>query len=295
MESVTDGVGTTIITSTGSVTNGLTDIGFQIRVTRNAASGWTLYSSILPTVNGSGALATDVLNSTSTSVLQGSVTDATYTTFDNGYLGVAATHSTGGNAIIGQEFDNFKFDVSETATLPINLTSFTGKPVNQSILLNWETASETNNDYFEVFKSSNGKTFTSVGTVKGSGTSKDAKIYSLVDENPAAGANYYQLVQHDFDGKSSKSEIISVNAAIANSTLSVYAAASAVNVSINSANQTDGTLQFFDLAGKKLNETRLTLNKGFNTTTVPLSLNSGIYVVSFVSESEVINSKFIKD
>jgi hypothetical protein len=188
-------------------------------------------------------------------------------------------------------------DLSITAfsTLPISLTSFTGKPVDKSILLNWETASESNNDYFEVLKSTNGKTFTAVGTVKGSGTTKETKNYSLVDNNPAAGTNYYQLVQHDFDGKSSKSAIIPVNSAISSSSLTVYAAANSVDVSINSANITEGTLQIFDVTGKKLNETKLTLAKGFNTTTVPLSLNSGIYVVSFVSESEVINSKFIKD
>jgi autotransporter-associated beta strand protein len=186
-------------------------------------------------------------------------------------------------------------EIVPTGTLPISLTSFIGKAVDKSVLLNWATASETNNDYFEVLKSSNGKTFTAIGTVKGNGTTSDAKSYSFVDVNPAAGTNYYQLIQHDFDGKSSKSDIIPVNSAISSSSLTVYAAASSVNVSINSANQTNGTLQVFDLAGKKLNETRLTLNKGFNTTSIPLSLNSGIYVVSFVSEAEVINSKFIKD
>jgi hypothetical protein len=179
--------------------------------------------------------------------------------------------------------------------LPISLTSFAGKPVDQSILLNWTTASESNNDYFEVLKSNNGKTFRSIGTVKGSGTTTDAKSYSFVDVNPAAGTNYYQLVQYDFDGKSSSSSIIPVNSAIANSSLTVYAATTSVNVSINSANQTDGTLQIFDITGKKLNETRLSLTKGFNTLSLPLSLNSGIHVVNFVTGAEVISSKFIKE
>jgi hypothetical protein len=192
--------------------------------------------------------------------------------------------------------DGIKIGTSwASSTLPISLTSFTGKPLDQSILLNWATASESNNDYFEVLTSTNGKTFTSVGTLKGSGTTTDVKNYSFVDANPAAGTNYYQLVQHDFDGKSSKSEITPVNSAIANSSLTVYAATTSVNVSINSANQTDGTLQIFDITGKKLNETRLSLTKGFNTLSLPLSLNSGIHVVNFVTGAEVISSKFIKE
>jgi hypothetical protein len=185
--------------------------------------------------------------------------------------------------------------ITFSTTLPISLTSFTGKLVDQSVLLNWATASESNNDYFKVLKSNNGKTFSSIGTVKGSGTTTDAKSYSFVDVNPAAGTNYYQLVQYDFDGKSSSSSIIPVNSAIANSSLTVYAATTSVNVSINSANQTDGTLQIFDITGKKLNETRLSLTKGFNTLSLPLSLNSGIHVVNFVTGAEVISSKFIKE
>jgi hypothetical protein len=189
--------------------------------------------------------------------------------------------------------DNVVFN--GTSTLPISLTSFTGKAIDQSVLLNWETASESNNNYFEVLKSSNGKTFSAIGTVKGSGTTTDAKIYSLVDNNPAAGTNYYQLVQYDFDGKSSKSDVIPVNSTIANSSLTVYAAASSVNVSINSANATNGTLKIFDITGKKLNETKLSLTKGFNTLSLPLSLNSGIHVINFITSAEIINSKFIKD
>jgi len=191
--------------------------------------------------------------------------------------------------------DNIAYTSTSLITLPISLTSFTGKAVDKSVLLNWETASESNNDYFEVLKSSNGKSFTSAGILKGSGTTTSAKSYSLVDNNPAAGTNYYQLVQYDFDGKSSKSDAIPVNSSIANSSLTVYAAATSVNVSINSANATDGTLQIFDITGKKLNETKLSLTKGFNTLSLPLSLNSGIHVINFITSAEIINSKFIKD
>src|SRR6476659_124167 len=79
LEKVTDGVGTAIIISAGSITNGQTDYGFQIRVTRNASSLFTLYTSTLPTASGSGALATDILDASTTSINQGSATDITYT------------------------------------------------------------------------------------------------------------------------------------------------------------------------------------------------------------------------
>ena len=50
-------------------------------------------------------------------VLQGSVTNSTYTTFTNGYFGFAATHSTASAARIGAEFDQLYFDVSASSPM----------------------------------------------------------------------------------------------------------------------------------------------------------------------------------
>ena len=58
LQSVTNGSATDILTSSGTVPNGLTDIGFMVRVTRTSSSVWTLYTSTLPTSSGTGAIAT---------------------------------------------------------------------------------------------------------------------------------------------------------------------------------------------------------------------------------------------
>lgn len=81
LEYVVNGaVSSTVITSSGAITNGLTDIGFLVRVTRSSSGGWTLYTSTLPTANGSGAIATDVPNSTNASTNQGTGTEKLYST-----------------------------------------------------------------------------------------------------------------------------------------------------------------------------------------------------------------------
>lgn len=99
--------------------------------------------------------------------------------------------------------------VSYTSTLGVELNRFTAKATDKSILLNWVTSSEKNNKSFEVLKSYDGKSFTSFATINGVGNSDTEKTYSYTDENPYAGANYYQLKQIDFDGKTSYSNIIS--------------------------------------------------------------------------------------
>jgi hypothetical protein len=191
------------------------------------------------------------------------------------------------------DIDNISV-VAPVTTLPITLTSFTAKSVDKSVLLNWNTASEENNDYFDLLHSANGKSFTAIGKVKGAGTSKVSNDYSLVDENPFAGTNYYKLVQHDFDGKSSASDVISVDSKIAASQLSVYAASSDLRITLSSPNKTKGKLQLFDISGRKLSESSVEVNKGYNTFPILSTLQNGIHFLRYTTESEVINQKFLR-
>jgi hypothetical protein len=178
--------------------------------------------------------------------------------------------------------------------LPISLTTFTGKAVDKNILLKWNTASEINNNYFEVKHSSDGKAFTAIGKVNGAGNSSTAKDYSFADENPAAGTNYYQLVQHDFDGKTSSSAVVAVDSKIDAAQLTVYASSSEVKISISSPNQSKGFIQLFDLSGRKLAEQAITVNKGFNNISLPVSLPAGIHFARYTAEGVVVNHKFVR-
>jgi fibronectin-binding autotransporter adhesin len=97
------------------------------------------------------------------------------------------------------------------SALPIELLSFTGKVVTGGVELLWKTATETNNDFFNIEKSKDGEKFISIGEVDGAGTSKVARSYQFVDENPTNGKSYYRLKQTDFDGKFKHSNVISID------------------------------------------------------------------------------------
>ncbi len=91
--------------------------------------------------------------------------------------------------------------------LPVTWSAFYGKEISCEVVLNWSTASELNNEYFEIEKSTNGRDFTSLGTVKGSGTVSDYRQYKFVDKLPGT-ENYYRIKQVDFDGKTDYSKMI---------------------------------------------------------------------------------------
>ncbi len=190
------------------------------------------------------------------------------------------------------DFDNFV--ITELSTLPISLTSFTAKAVDKTILLNWATASEKNNQKFEVLKSADGENFKVITTVDGAGNSDSEKSYFFTDENPYSGANYYKLKQTDFNGTTTVSNVISANAKIEDIKISAFASNSAVTVYVNSPNQTDGQVALFDMNGRKLAHKGLILNKGYNQLNLDQALTPGTYFINLISAGKSTSVKFIK-
>ncbi len=86
------------------------------------------------------------------------------------------------------------------AILPVRLISFEVSKRDNYTVLNWETASETNNSHFEVEHAQDAVNFTVLGKVKGNDTTEEDQRYSFIHHTPAPGINYYRLKQVDYDG-----------------------------------------------------------------------------------------------
>ena len=84
--------------------------------------------------------------------------------------------------------------------LPVELISFSGICEENKVSLEWKTASEHNSSYFDVEKSRDGENWQVITTVPAAGNSNSILVYNAIDENAAAGNNYYRLKQVDIDG-----------------------------------------------------------------------------------------------
>jgi hypothetical protein len=175
---------------------------------------------------------------------------------------------------------------SVNTPLPIELLSFTGLAVKNGVDLQWTTASELNNNYFTVLRSLSGDNFTSIGTVKGSGTTSLQHSYSLLDYQPAIGKNYYQLQQVDFNGKISTTEVIVVNVISLDPSVSVYpnpiSQGQSLNVTIlGLLPNAPAELQIANMQGASLSSTMVqtdsdgTLKATISSTNLP----SGLYIL----------------
>lgn len=94
--------------------------------------------------------------------------------------------------------------------IPVELVSFSGFPSQHGILLQWTTATETNNKAFHIERSKDNQNWESIGVVAGSGTSTEKTSYYFNDNNVSAGRISYRLAQEDYDGSIHYSNIIEV-------------------------------------------------------------------------------------
>jgi len=132
-----------------------------------------------------------------------------------GFPGSASGFITGTGSITSTPtftFSTWDFTLgSFGAPLPVTWLYLRGKLEGDRVALNWATASEVNNNRFEVERSTDGANFTKIGTVFGNGTTQDISEYSFADlEYPQTKMLYYRLKQVDDNGEFSYSVTIEV-------------------------------------------------------------------------------------
>jgi hypothetical protein len=174
--------------------------------------------------------------------------------------------------------------------------SFTGQLVGKSVQLNWETASEQNNAWFEVLRSGDANTFTSIGEVPGNLTTSLKHKYSFADDNPFSGINYYKLKQVDIDGKGTYTNTIAVNdAAQQQNTFKVYVSGNQLNAIANVATAGNAALQVFSASGQQIINTQEQLIQGENHFTIDVSsLQAGVYIAVINNNGKEQSVKFIR-
>lgn len=176
--------------------------------------------------------------------------------------------------------------------LPVELLSFSAEPVNATVHLNWSTATEINNDYFSVLRSKNGFEFESIIRMNGAGNSNTELHYFTIDENPYSGTSYYQLAQTDFDGTTTRSDIVPVffNSSEFGIT-QVAAGEGVVDVTVVSSDFSAISLSIYNATGQLLYEETQSYD-GSSVFEIPAELIShGVYIIRVTNGVETDHRK----
>lgn len=165
------------------------------------------------------------------------------------------------------------------STLPVTLISFAAVAQNGMVKLDWETASESNNNDFTVQRSADASNWSDVKEVKGSGNTSTVSYYNAYDENPLSGISYYRLKQTDMDGKSSYSVIKTIDMSNI-ATLNVYPNPATTYITIGSASVEKLTIALFNNSGQRMN---VPMSSSGNKAILYVSgINTGTYFIQII-------------
>ena len=266
-----------------SVNGGSFSIDFDVK-------GWTtIEGSIIVTVTN---LATQTV--TYSAVMASSSFETKTMNFSGGTSNsVIKIATTSKRAFI----DNVKVYYA-VSTLPVELVSFAANcEDNNTVSVNWTTASEHNSDYYTVEKSRDGLNWKILATKTAAGNSTQLINYSVSDASDVSGTVYYRLSQVDLDGTIKMYDIISTNCAM-DQELSFLAYPNPSNgqFTVKIENEEGGkfTLNITDIQGKAIEEQTIDLETG--TTVVkmnPLGLQPGVYLLQFKQDGQSIQQQKI--
>jgi hypothetical protein len=174
-----------------------------------------------------------------------------------------------------------------TNPLPVVYIYFDARlNTNRSVLLNWKTGDEIDNDHFEVERSADGRTWMNLAKV-GPATSHE---YIYFDPNPQQGINYYRIGEIDIAGRCNYSQI-RVLKITGEKELYIWPnpVSSELNIQLPFAT---GSIEIIDAAGRVISRHLISSNG----IVIPVQqLKAGLYILKTTYNNEIYVEEFLKN
>jgi hypothetical protein len=193
-------------------------------------------------------------------------------------------------------FSQFGIATDPLISLPVSWLSLTAKKSGKANLVEWVTASEKNNNYFTVERSTDALQFSPIGMLPALGNSSMQMNYSKTDETPPEGISYYRIRQTDVNGRSSYSKIVSLSRQGSDLELvNVFynEEQGMLEVSLTCADQCVTNIELYDMRGTNVyvsSENAAMRNKIL----IPaFNLSKGVYLLKLSVGDQIITKKVI--
>lgn len=189
--------------------------------------------------------------------------------------------------------------IDENTILPIELVSFTANCNGRSALIEWTTATEKNNDFFVLERSNDAVNFKEIARIAGAGNSIEPISYAYTDFGVRNGDNYYRLVQFDYDGTSTASEIIVANCLGTEGEPEVLAYPNPfgddLTLRFENFGNIQATVEVYDMLGRMVHTQKVNCSQNDYEVVLRLAgLSDGTYNVRISAKKFVLNKKVVK-
>ena len=184
--------------------------------------------------------------------------------------------------------------------LPVNFSGISAAQKNTGVQVSWSTASESNNKFFDVERSTDGGvTFSKIATVNTLGNSSNTKNYGLYDPAPVAGVNYYRVKQVDNDGLFKYSSTVKVSIVIDKTVVSVLNNPFTSSLSVDFLSKPQSVnVRLSDITGKVVGTDRWSISSGRSVKTFDkaANLSRGMYILTVLDENgaAIYTTKVVK-
>ena len=179
-------------------------------------------------------------------------------------------------------------------SLPVKLIILTVRQLNDQAIVNWQTASELNSDYFEIERSTDNIDWTPIGKVIAAGNSNDIRNYQFDDSQLSlyiqqSSTLYYRLKQVDKDGAITNSSIVTLKYKTKQSAITLYPLPiNATLTATSNNNEIINEISLYDMSGRLLLSGN---SEQLNSAT----LAQGIYIVKVVTDKQTYIQKVTKE
>lgn len=262
---------------------------------------------------GTGGDAVNLYNSTGVlqaSVLFGTSPSGPFATFDNAEglnnVTISQLSATGVNGAFraandANEIGSPGVSLNTALTpLPVAITSLQAAQKSTGIQLDWLAYNEQNIEQYEVERSSNGTSFSSIGQVPATGNGRLTARYSYTDAVPLTGTNYYRIRVVEKGGEVNFTGIIRIQQHAGKSGVTVYpnpVQGNRMTLELNQVNKGRYALSLFNDVGKLIFQNEINHPGGSATQTIelPRALPAGIYRLRAISkESEFAQTILVR-
>ena len=186
--------------------------------------------------------------------------------------------------------------IPNAGILPVRMTSFQAINRESSVELKWSVAQNENGKEFQIEKSTDGKTFTSVATVPSS-VKTGSENYAYNDAGVSVNTFYrVKLVDRNTQPSYSNTLMIAKKTTHGFLSLNQNPVDSYLGFSVNANGNTMGTVNIYNAAGTKMVSQKINLTKGTNSITLNLDgkIYTGMYILEVLSNQETQSVKFLK-
>ena len=182
--------------------------------------------------------------------------------------------------------------------LPVTWADVSARSLNGSVLVEWSTHLEINNDYFEIEHSLNNADFRQVGIIDGAGNSSVIQNYSYLHSGAVLGNNYYRIKQVDFDGHSDYSKVVTAKLdSETDSKLSIeylFVNDQKHEMAVQYKKHAKLVIEIFDITGKLVLTQSEIMTEDYQRINLEnFNAKEGMFIISVKTDNQIVSEKFM--